>query len=255
MERPCPLFPPTSRWSSWPEAPSSGAAHAGHEGRHHRLRGLIAPCTPPTTRIFEPSTARSPLSACATWGFWRTSRKTCGGDARRWPRARASPGRYPAPQLLSRARGPARPGPGGRSPARRPVGCTTINVMADASADGRPYLAQTYDMERYYRKYLCLLRLKPEKGPEGPGRVFAGILGPRGVNSAGWPWSSTRSRPRNARPGVIYPFIARKALAAERIGDAWARHLLPSGQGLTYQLSGPGAAFCAETSGHSLRPP
>jgi glutamine synthetase len=24
-ERPCPLFPPTSRWSSWPEAPSSGA--------------------------------------------------------------------------------------------------------------------------------------------------------------------------------------------------------------------------------------
>ncbi|MDR1947706.1 MAG: C45 family peptidase, partial [Desulfovibrio sp.] len=53
----------------------------------------------------------------------------------------------------------------------------------------------------------------------------------------------------DARPGVIYPFIVRKALAAERIGDALGSVIFsPRAAGMTYQLAGSDVNFCAETS-------
>jgi len=128
-------------------------------------------------------------------------------------------------------------------------GCTTMNVMAGAAADGRACLAQTYDMEKYYEKYLCLLRLRPENGPDALVVSFAGILGLCGVNAAGVGLVINKVAATDARPGVIYPFVARKALAAERIGDALGAVIFsPRATGITYQLSGAGAAFCAETS-------
>ncbi|MFZ5810674.1 MAG: C45 family autoproteolytic acyltransferase/hydrolase [Thermodesulfobacteriota bacterium] len=144
------------------------------------------------------------------------------------------------------------PGLGGRALPDALWGCTTINVMADASADGRPCLAQTYDMEKYYEKYLCLLRIRPGKGPEALVVSFAGILGLGGLNSAGVALVINKVAATDARPGVIYPFVARKALAAERIGDALGAVVFsPRATGLTYQLSGAGVAFCAETSATS----
>jgi isopenicillin-N N-acyltransferase-like protein len=141
------------------------------------------------------------------------------------------------------------PGLGGRALPDALWGCTTINVMADAAADGRPCLAQTYDMEKHYEKYLCLLRITPEKGPRALAVSFAGILGLNGVNSAGVGLVINKVAATDARPGVIYPFIARKALAAERIGDALGAVIFsPRATGITYQLSGAGVAFCAETS-------
>ncbi|QLA14673.1 C45 family autoproteolytic acyltransferase/hydolase [Desulfolutivibrio sulfoxidireducens] len=141
------------------------------------------------------------------------------------------------------------PGLGGRALPDALWGCTTMNVMADASADGRPCLAQTYDMERYYQKYLCLLCIKPEKGPEALVVSFAGILGLNGLNSAGVALVINKVAATDARPGVIYPFIVRKALAARRIGDALGAVIFSSrATGIIYQLAGAGVAFCAETS-------
>ncbi|MDQ7830234.1 MAG: C45 family peptidase [Desulfovibrionaceae bacterium] len=141
------------------------------------------------------------------------------------------------------------PGLGGRLLPDSLWGCTTVNVMAGASADGRPILAQTYDMEKYYEKYLCLLRLRPENGPQALVVSFAGILGLCGVNSAGVGLVINKVAATDARPGVIYPFIVRKALAAERIGDALGAAIFsPRATGINYQLAGSGAAFCAETS-------
>ncbi len=128
-------------------------------------------------------------------------------------------------------------------------GCTTFNVLPEASADGRAYIGQTYDMERYYEKYLCILRITPDSGPSSLVLTFAGVLGLNGLNSAGVGAVINKVVALDARPGVIYPFIIRKALAAERIGDALGAVIFsPRATGITYQLAGAGVAFCAETS-------
>lgn len=128
-------------------------------------------------------------------------------------------------------------------------GCTTFNVMPEASADGRAYIGQTYDMEKYYEKFLCLLRIKPETGPSMLVVTFAGLLGLNGLNSSGVGVVINKVTATDARPGVIYPFIMRKALASERIGDALGAIIFsPRASGINYQLSGEGVAFCAETS-------
>jgi len=128
-------------------------------------------------------------------------------------------------------------------------GCTTFNVTRDAGEDGRAYIGQTYDMEKYYEKFLCLLRITPENGPAQLVVSFAGILGLNGLNSAGVGAVINKVTATDARPGVIYPFIMRKALASERIGDALGAAIFsPRASGINYQFAGSGVAFCAETS-------
>ncbi len=128
-------------------------------------------------------------------------------------------------------------------------GCTTFNVAAGATADGRAYIGQTYDMERYYEKYLTVLRISPVTGPDMLVVTLAGVLGCMGLNAAGIGAAINKVTTPDARPGVIYPFIMRKVLAAERIGDALGAVIFSSrATGMNYQLAGEGTAFCAETS-------
>jgi len=128
-------------------------------------------------------------------------------------------------------------------------GCTSFNVTGDAGEGGRAYIGQTYDMEKYYEKFLCLLHIRPENGPVQLVVSFAGILGLDGMNSAGIGAVINKVTATDARPGVIYPFIMRKALGSERIGDALGAAIFsPRASGINYQLAGDGVAFCAETS-------
>lgn len=144
------------------------------------------------------------------------------------------------------------PSLGGRALPNALWGCTTFNVMQDAGADGHAYIGQTYDMEKYYEKYLCILRITPKSGPSSLVLTFAGVLGLNGLNSAGIGAVINKVVATDARPGVIYPFIMRKALAAERIGDALGTVIFsPRATGINYQLAGSGIAFCAETSATS----
>ncbi|WP_461210683.1 C45 family autoproteolytic acyltransferase/hydolase [Desulfocurvus sp. DL9XJH121] len=141
------------------------------------------------------------------------------------------------------------PGLGARVLPDRLWGCTTFNVTGGASADGRAYIGQTFDMEKYYEKFLCLLRVSPEHGPRALVLSFAGVLGLVGMNSAGIGAVINKVVATDARPGVIYPFVMRKALAAERVGDALGAMIFsPRATGINYQLAGDGVAFCAETS-------
>ncbi|MHC1711327.1 MAG: C45 family autoproteolytic acyltransferase/hydrolase [Solidesulfovibrio sp.] len=131
-------------------------------------------------------------------------------------------------------------------------GCTTFNVTTKAGADGRALIGQTFDMERYYEQYLCILRIKSETGPEVLALSFAGVLGLCGINAAGVGVVINKIAATDARPGVIYPFVLRKALGAERIGDALGAVIFsPRATGINYQLAGGGIAFCAETSATS----
>lgn len=128
-------------------------------------------------------------------------------------------------------------------------GCTTFNVPSRASADGQAYIGQTYDMEKYYEKYLTLLHIQSDSGPDMLVLTLAGILGLNGINSAGIGAVINKIVATDARPGVIYPFIMRSALASERIGDALGSVIFsPRATGINYQLAGGGVAFCAETS-------
>lgn len=128
-------------------------------------------------------------------------------------------------------------------------GCTTFNVTREAGEGGTAYIGQTYDMEKYYEKFLCLLRITPKKGPAMLVVSFAGILGLNGLNSAGVGAVINKVTATDARPGVIYPFIMRKALGSERIGDALGAAIFsPRAGGINYQFAGSGVAFCAETS-------
>lgn len=141
------------------------------------------------------------------------------------------------------------PGLGGSILPDRLWGCTTFNVTSDATADGRAYIGQTFDMEKYYEKYLRLLRIRPEHGPEQLVLTFAGVIGLVGINAAGIGAVINKVVATDARPGVVYPMIMRKALASERIGDALGAVIFsPRATGINYQLAGAGVAFCAETS-------
>lgn len=141
------------------------------------------------------------------------------------------------------------PSLGGRILPDRLWGCTTFNITREASADGRAYIGQTYDMERYYGRFLCLLRITPERGPSMLVVTLAGVLGVNGFNSTGIGAVINKITALDARPGVLYPFIMRKSLASERIGDALGAVIFsPRASGINYQLAGNGVAFCAETS-------
>ncbi|TVQ98568.1 MAG: acyl-CoA--6-aminopenicillanic acid acyl-transferase [Desulfovibrionales bacterium] len=141
------------------------------------------------------------------------------------------------------------PGLGGILLPNRLWGCTTFNVSGHDGLEGRPFLGQTYDMERYYRDFLCLLRVKPASGPEMLIVTLAGILGLVGLNSVGICAVINKIVATDARPGVIYPFAMRAVLGSERIGDALGKVIFTSrASGLNYQLASPEAAFCVETS-------
>lgn len=128
-------------------------------------------------------------------------------------------------------------------------GCTTFNVMRDAGRGGRAFIGQTYDMEKYYGQYLCLLRITPQNGPAMLVITFSGLLGVCGMNARGIGAVINKVAATDARHGVIYPFVMRKALAAERVGDALGAMIFsPRASGINYQLAGQGVAFCAETS-------
>ncbi|GAB7079346.1 C45 family autoproteolytic acyltransferase/hydolase [Megalodesulfovibrio paquesii] len=149
------------------------------------------------------------------------------------------------------------PGLGGKALPDALWGCTTYNVTAAAAAGGQALLGQTYDMERYYEKFVVLLRIQPDSDA-APGATpapaqlvvtFAGILGLNGVNSAGVAAVINKVVATDARPGVLYPCIMRRALAARRIGDALGAVVFsPRATGMNYQLAGMGVAFCAEVS-------
>lgn len=142
------------------------------------------------------------------------------------------------------------PGLGGQLLSDRLWGCTTFNVLPKAGKDGKPYLGQTFDMEQYYSKFNVILRIKPKQGPEVLTYTFAGILGLNGMNSRGVGLVINKVVANDARQGVIYPFVARKALMQERIGDSLGAAIFASrASGVVYQLaSADGVAFCAETS-------
>lgn len=142
------------------------------------------------------------------------------------------------------------PGLGGRILDGNLWGCSTFNILPAASTDGKSYIGQTFDMEQFYAKFNVLLRIKPSQGPACLVYSLAGLLGLNGFNERGVALVINKIVANDAREGVIYPLVVRKALAQERIGDALGAVIFaPRASGVNYQLASDcGVAFCAETS-------
>jgi isopenicillin-N N-acyltransferase-like protein len=151
----------------------------------------------------------------------------------------------------------------GRPPSGPPSGpawgCTTVQIHPEASLGGRStYLAQNYDMEGFYSRYNAILRIARPDGRVEAVYTLAGILGLAGLNSDGVGLVINKIVANDARPGVIYPFLVRRALAQSRLGDAFGAVVLaPRASGMVYQLaSADGYGFCVEVSAgrHALLP-
>jgi isopenicillin-N N-acyltransferase-like protein len=141
------------------------------------------------------------------------------------------------------------PALGGELLAKPLWGCTSFNILPEAAKDGQTYLAQTYDMEPFYGKYNVVLKIKRPGGSEIV-YTMAGILGLNGLNDRGVGLVINKLVAKDARPGVIYPFIVRQALAQDRLGDAFGVIVFTSrAAGMNYQLaSRDGLGFCLELS-------
>ncbi|MBC3888852.1 acyl-CoA--6-aminopenicillanic acid acyl-transferase [Acetobacterium paludosum] len=139
---------------------------------------------------------------------------------------------------------------GGKLLSKRLWGCTSFNILPQASKDNKPYVGQTFDMEQYYSKYNIVLKIHPKQGPDQLVYSMAGILGLNGMNSNGIALSINKIVANDARFGVLYPLIIRKALAQVRVGDAFGAIVFTErAAGINYQLScKDGVAWCIEAS-------
>jgi isopenicillin-N N-acyltransferase-like protein len=105
-------------------------------------------------------------------------------------------------------------------------------------------------MEAYYSRFNAVLRIAKPDGQKLLVYTLAGILGLNGLNDDGVALAINKLVARDARPGVIYPFVVRKCLEQKKIGDAFAAvAFCGRATAMNYQLSSAeGVAFCLETS-------
>jgi isopenicillin-N N-acyltransferase-like protein len=99
-------------------------------------------------------------------------------------------------------------------------GCTSFLVGPEATADGSPYIGQTWDMHASAERFISIFHRTPNDGPESLTLTTAGCLTLIGVNSAGIAVGNNNLRPTDARPGVIYLALLHQALRQTEWRDA-----------------------------------
>ncbi|MEM7681496.1 MAG: C45 family peptidase [Planctomycetota bacterium] len=103
-------------------------------------------------------------------------------------------------------------GSGPVPPDNDPGQCTAVLVSTQASADGRPYLAQTWDMHPSATAHLRVLTLRPTDQPACVLLTLAGCVGMTGINHYGVAVGINNLATRDGRPGVLWPSVVRKML-------------------------------------------
>jgi len=99
-------------------------------------------------------------------------------------------------------------------------GCTAFIVEPEASADGRLYTGQTWDMQASAEPHMIVVVRRPDRGPASVTLTTTGCLSLVGVNAAGIAVGNTNLKPTDARPGVIYLAMIHHALACESFDEA-----------------------------------
>ena len=126
-------------------------------------------------------------------------------------------------------------------------GCSI--VYADTA--GGPVLAQTWDMHATAIPFTMMLRVpESEQGPEAWLLTLTGCLGMCGLSRRGLAIAINNLHSKDARVGVVWPALVRRALREPNAASA-RDHILesPVGSGHHYFVADDASAFGIETSG------
>jgi isopenicillin-N N-acyltransferase-like protein len=120
-----------------------------------------------------------------------------------------------------------------------------------ARTESGPILAQTWDMHATAIPYMMVLRVPEHQGrPESWLLSLTGCLGMAGMNRHGVGVAINNLRSADARVGIVWPALVRRALAESTA--AAARELImtaPIGSGHHYMTADAHSAYGIETSG------
>ncbi len=103
-----------------------------------------------------------------------------------------------------------------------PGGCTAALTSPSVSADGRGYLAQTWDMHTTATPYVIMLDIRPNAGPSVMTFTLNGCVGMIGLNDAGVAVGINNLYTKEGKKGVTWPFVVRKMLAQTDVDSAMA---------------------------------
>ncbi|RMF00185.1 MAG: hypothetical protein D6768_13385 [Chloroflexi bacterium] len=100
--------------------------------------------------------------------------------------------------------------------------CTAFIVSPQATAEGRGFFGQTWDMHATATPFVILLHGKPAGGLRFLTLTLIGCVGMIGMNEAGIAVGINNLMARDGRPGVTWPFVVRKILMQDNLDDALA---------------------------------
>jgi isopenicillin-N N-acyltransferase-like protein len=107
------------------------------------------------------------------------------------------------------------------------LGCSTIAVTQERSAEGRVLIGHNEDWLPADEEDVFLIRAEPEGEPAYLAMTYGGLLPNIGLNAAGICQCCDSVYPRDVRIGVPRIFVSRKVLAATTISQAISAALAP----------------------------
>ena len=134
-----------------------------------------------------------------------------------------------------------------------PCACTAFICGPEATADGRRYIGQTWDMHSSARPFVRAFDRRPAAGPRSVTLTTTGCLSLIGLNECGVAIGNNNLVPNDARPGVIYLALIHHTLAQQTA--AAARDAIAGAQrasGHNYYLADAGGALNLETTATDL---
>ncbi|EMI22993.1 peptidase C45 acyl-coenzyme A:6-aminopenicillanic acid acyl-transferase [Rhodopirellula maiorica SM1] len=117
-------------------------------------------------------------------------------------------------------RGTASGGTISRAPVDDPGQCTAVLVAADAAADRRPLLAQTWDMHPTATPYIRVLDLRSTDQPAAVVFTVTGCPAMIGVNEHGLAIGINNMVTADGRAGVMWTSVVRRMLRARNADEA-----------------------------------
>lgn len=107
-------------------------------------------------------------------------------------------------------------------PSEDPGQCTAVLVAASTSSDGKPYLAQTWDMHTTATPYIRLLTMQATDQPHCTVFTLCGGIGMIGMNEHGLAVGINNLVTTDGRPGVVWTTAVRRMLRERTADDALA---------------------------------
>lgn len=101
-------------------------------------------------------------------------------------------------------------------------GCSSILLPGGKTAEGRPLVGQTWDLNPPDVDYIVGVHRKPTEGPETWSLTCTGCLTLIGMNSAGVAVGTTNIKVKGSRPGVCYLDILHRLIRAGSAAEAAA---------------------------------